>query len=59
MDKESEAKLENNIYIQYEGNRLGNFGKNPAPMMMFDESAEDVIKNTYGDKGAKVYWVKK
>lgn len=58
MNKESEAKLEGNIYVQYEGNLLGNFGKNPSPVYKFDENAEKIIREEYGDAGAEVYLVK-
>ncbi len=59
MDKGSEAILENNTYIQYEGNLLGDFGKLPAEKYTFDESAVHILQEVYGDKGASVYTVKK
>lgn len=57
MKPEYTAKLEGNTYIQYEGNLLGNLGD--RTVYTFDENAEHVIKDIYGDKTAEVYYVKK
>lgn len=58
IDKESEAVLQNNTYIQYEDGLLGDFGKMPSTTYKFNKNAENIIKNIFGDSEAKVYLVK-
>lgn len=58
MDKGFEAVLENNTYIQYEGQLLGDFGTLPAKKYTFDENAEHILREVYGDTSASVYAVR-
>ena len=51
-------RIHNNIYIQYFGNAIGQYGPNEAAepqMLMFDENAEANIRKVLGDKDATVY----
>ena len=49
--------MENNTYVQQLGGMLGQWGgneKGEPDVEMFDELAEEKIKNIFGDKGARV-----
>ena len=51
-------KMYENTYIQYKGQTLGQYGGNEIKepdMLVFDENAEETIKNIVKDKDAKVY----
>ena len=60
-EEASVPKLSGNTYIQHLSGMLGHYGANrisEPEMLMFDENAEDTIKNVLGDKTAKVYVIK-
>ena len=51
-------KMSRNVYIQKLGGMIGQYGGKESgepPILPFDENAEDTIKNTLGEKDAKVY----
>ncbi len=49
--------LKNNTYIQYEGGQFGMIGERGV-RRPFDGEIESVIREKYGDKDAKIYFVK-
>lgn len=53
-------EMKNNTYIQHIGATLGQYGGNeieePA-ILKFDENVEQSIKNVFGDKTAKIYYI--
>jgi hypothetical protein len=54
--------LDGNTYIQDEGGILGQWGGNEEKepeTVMFSDKVDEVIKDVYGDKNAKVYIVRK
>ena len=59
-ERESCPVLRDNLYIQTKGMTLGQYGANKTeepPSLSCDENAETVIKELWGDKGARVYFV--
>ncbi|MBR6743457.1 MAG: hypothetical protein IKL94_03080 [Clostridia bacterium] len=59
-EEESCPKMSGNTYIQNSGGMIGQFGANKISepdILIFDESAEEKIKNVFGDKDAKVYTI--
>jgi len=54
-------EMHDNTYIQHLGGMIGQYGgneKKEPEILMFDENAENAILNVFGDKGAKVYYIK-
>ena len=52
--------MRNNTYIQNIGGTLGQYGGNEVKepeSIKFDQKAEDSIKNIFGDKTAKIYYI--
>ena len=64
-EQESCPVMKNNTYIQYEGGMLGQYGANLAtkenepPILIADDNAEDVVRDTFGDVVGMVYIVEK
>ena len=53
-------EMKNNTYIQNIGGTLGQYGGNEVEeprIIKFDQNAEDSIKNIFGDKTAKIYYI--
>ena len=51
-------KMYENTYVQFKGGMIGQWGGNEngePPIEIFDENAEEKIKNIFKDKDAKVY----
>jgi hypothetical protein len=56
-EKESVPQLSGNIYAQYRGNMLGQYGYNQdeePPILYFDSSICETVANTLGDCEAQV-----
>lgn len=54
-------KMEGNTFIQHLGGKIGQYGGNETEEpenLVFDEQAEEKINNVFGDKTAKVYYIK-
>jgi len=59
--EESKPKLYDNTYIQHLGGMIGRIGANEIKepdIEIFDENAEEKINNIFGDKTAKVFYIK-
>lgn len=57
-EAESCPKMWGNMYIQYPGNMIGQYGGNAQQepeIVLFDNQAEETIANVFGDEGAKVF----
>ena len=57
-EQESLPQLYENTYIQTTGSMLGQYGSNlvsEPEIMLFDANAEEIIREQWGDKDAKVY----
>lgn len=53
-------KMEGNTFIQHLGGKLGQYGGNETAEpenLVFDEAAEEKIRNIFGDTSAKVYGI--
>ena len=53
-------EMKNNTYIQHIGATLGQYGGNEIAepeILKFDENADQSIKNIFGDKTAKIYYI--
>lgn len=60
-DEASLPEMYNNTYIQHDGGMLGQYGANNVAepeILTFDDSVEEKIEKTFGDKNAKVYIIK-
>ena len=54
--------MDGNTYVQNAGRPLGQYGANEEaepPVLVFDEHAEDVIRENFGDKNAVVCTLEK
>lgn len=54
-------KMYGNTYIQHLGGMIGQFGGNEfkePDILIFDEESEEKISNIFGDKDAKIYFIK-
>lgn len=49
--------LKNNTYVQFEGGQFGMVGEKGR--RMYDADVESLLKDKYGEKDAKVYFIKK
>ena len=49
--------LKNNTYVQFEDGQFGMVGEKGRKM--YDADVESLLKNKYGEKDAKVYFIKK
>jgi len=61
LKDEYRPKLYDNTYIQQLGGMIGRIGANEIKepdIEIFDENAEEKINNIFGDKTAKVYFIK-
>ena len=57
---ESCPDMYDNIYIQHIGGMIGQYGANEVeepPIEIFDENAEDIILNVWGDRNAQVWGI--
>ena len=53
--------MKDNTYIQHIGGMIGQIGANETKepdIEMFDQNAQQKINNIFGDKTAKVYYIK-
>ncbi len=53
-------QMEGNIYIQHAGGMIGQYGANgiaEPELLLFDENAEEKLRNVFGDRSARVYTV--
>lgn len=60
-EKSSCAELDGNIFIQYPGAMIGQYGankENEPPILMFDENADRTVREIFGDKNATVITIK-
>lgn len=58
-DKESLPKMSENTYVQKQGLLIGQYGENHETeplMLVFDQNAEESIKNILKDTDAKIYF---
>ncbi len=60
LEDESCPKMDGNTYIQHLGGKIGQYGGNKIAEpenITFDENAEKIINDIFGDKTAKVYMI--
>lgn len=59
-DKESMPEMRGNTYVQTIGGMLGQYGENKEkepPILTFDMDAEDRIRDVFGERDAKVFFI--